>query len=216
MKSVLVVGLGRFGRHLAMKFTELRDEVMVVDIDESRVNALASQVTSAQIGDCTDERTLQTLGVRNFDLCFVCIGSHFQASLEITSLLKEMGAQYVISKADRDIHAKFLLRNGADEVIYPEKEMANRTAMRLSAGHAFGYIEWSEDYCLAEILPPKGWFGKSIREVGVRTEYRVSIIAIKDANGFSQTPDASHVFTEGDHLYIAGGKKDVAKVMARS
>lgn len=216
MKSILVIGLGRFGRHLALKFAELRDEVMVADIDEERVNALAPLVTSAQIGDCTDERVLETLGVRNFDLCFVCIGSHFQSSLEITSLLKEMGAAKVISKADRDIHAKFLLRNGADEVIYPEKEVANRTAIRHSAGHAFDYIEWAEDYCIAEVQPLKNWIGKSIREVAVRTEYKVGIIAIKGRNGFSQTPDASYVFNDSDHLIISGGKKDIVKLLNRT
>jgi trk system potassium uptake protein TrkA len=216
MKSILVIGLGRFGRHLALKFAELRDEVMVVDNDEARVNDLAPLVTSAQIGDCTDERVLETLGVRNFDICFVCIGSHFQSSLEVTSLLKEMGAARVIAKADRDIHAKFLLRNGADEVIYPEKEVANRTAIRHSAGHAFDYIEWAEDYCIAEVQPLKGWLGKSIREVAVRTEYKVGIIAIKGRNGFSQTPDAGYVFTEIDHLIISGGKKDVVKLLNRT
>ncbi len=216
MKSILVIGLGRFGRHLAMKFAELRDEVMVVDTDEERVNALAPLVTSAQIGDCTDERVLDTLGVRNFDICFVCIGSHFQSSLEVTSLLKEMGAARVISKADRDIHAKFLLRNGADEVIYPEKEVANRTAIRHSAGHAFDYIEWAEDYCIAEVQPLKGWIGKSIREVAVRTEYKVGIIAIKGRSGFSQAPDAGYVFSDSDHLIIAGGKKDVVKLLNRT
>jgi len=216
MKSILVIGLGRFGRHLALKFAELRDEVMVVDTNEDRVNSLTPMVTSAQIGDCTDERVLETLGVRNFDLCFVCIGNHFQSSLEITSLLKEMGAVRVIAKADRDIHAKFLLRNGADEVIYPEKEVANRTAIRHSAGHAFDYIEWAEDYCIAEVPPLRNWIGRSIREMAVRTEYKVGIIAVKKRSGFSQTPDANYVFSEGEHLVIAGGKKDVVKLLSKT
>ena len=216
MKSILVIGLGRFGRHLAMKFADLRDEVMVVDIDEARINVLALLVTSAQIGDCTDERVLETLGVRNFDVCFVCIGGNFQSSLEITSLLKDMGAARVIATAGRDIHAKFLLRNGADEVIYPEKEMACRAAIKHSAGHAFDYIEWVEDYCIAEISPLKNWLGRSIREVAVRTEYKVGIIAIKGRNGFSQTPEAGHVFVEDEHLVIAGSKKDVGKLLSRS
>lgn len=216
MKSILIIGLGRFGRHLAMKFAELRDEVMAVDTDEERVNALAPLVTSAQIGDCTDQRVLEALGVRNFDLCFVCIGSHFQSSLEITSLLKEMGAARVIAKADRDIHAKFLLRNGADEVIYPEKEVANRTAIKHSAGHAFDYIEWAEDYCIAEVPPLRSWLGKSIREVAVRTEYKVGIIGVKGRNGFSQTPEAGYMFSESDHLIIAGSKKDVIRLLNKT
>lgn len=216
MKSILVIGLGRFGRHLAAKFADVRDEVMVVDIEEEKVNAVAPLVTSAQIGDCTDERVMETLGVRNFDICFVCIGGNFQASLEITSLLKDMGAKRIVAKAGRDIHAKFLLRNGADEVIYPEKEMACRTAMKHSAGHAFDYIEWAEDYSIAEISPLRGWIGKSIREVAVRTEYKVGIIAIKGRNGISQTPEAGHVFVEDEHLFIAGSKRDVGKLLSRS
>ncbi len=216
MKSILVIGLGRFGRHLAMKFAELRDEVMVADIDEARINAIAPLVTSAQIGDCTDERVIDTLGVRNFDICFVCIGGNFQASLEITSLLKDKGAARVIARAGRDIHAKFLLRNGADEVIYPERDMACRTAIKHSAGHAFDYIEWSEDYCIAELSPLRGWIGRSIREIAVRTEYKVGIIAIKGRSGFSQTPEAGHVFVEDEHLVIAGSKKDVGRLLSRS
>ncbi len=216
MKSVLIIGLGRFGRHLAMKFAELRDEVMVVDTDEAKVDALAPLVTSAQIGDCTDERVLETLGVRNFDICFVCIGNHFQSSLEITSLLKDMGAARVISKADRDIHAKFLLRNGADEVIYPEKEVANRAAIKYSAGHAFDYIEWAEDYCIAEMTPLKSWISKTIREVAVRTEYKVGILGIKGRGELSKAPEAGHVFTEGEHLIIAGNKRDVGKLLSRA
>lgn len=121
MKSVLIIGIGRFGRHLARKFVELGNEVMIVDIEEEKMSEIVSIVTTAQIGDCTNVDVLKSLGVRNFDICFVCIGDNFQASLEITSLLKELGAKHVVSKANREIHAKFLLRNGADDVVYPEK-----------------------------------------------------------------------------------------------
>ena len=124
MKSVLIVGIGRFGRHLAKKFVELGNEVMIVDNDEEKISELIPIVTTAQIGDCTNEEVLRSLGVRNFDICFVCIGNNFQSSLEVTSLLKELGAKHVISKANREIHAKFLLRNGADVVVYPEKDLA--------------------------------------------------------------------------------------------
>lgn len=129
MRSMLVIGIGRFGKHLAAKLAELGNEVMVVDQDEERVGGILDAVTTAQIGDCMDEAVLRSLGVRNFDVCFVCIGNNFQSSLEITSLLKELGAKHVVSKTDREIHAKFLLRNGADEVIFPERDMAQRAAV---------------------------------------------------------------------------------------
>ena len=141
MKSILIIGLGRFGRHLCRKFMSLDNEVMIVDRDEAAVSALADEVTSAQIADCTDENALRALGVKNFDLCFVCIGSDFASSLLITSMLKEMGAARVVAKAARDVHAKLLLRNGADEVVYPERDSAERLATRLSARNVFDYIE---------------------------------------------------------------------------
>ena len=124
MKSILVIGLGRFGRHLAIKLTELGNEVMVVDTNEDAVDKITGIVTRAHIGDCMDEDVLRSLGVSNFDICFVCISNNFQSSLEITSLLKDLGAPYVVSKTDRDIHAKFLLKIGADDGIYPGRDMA--------------------------------------------------------------------------------------------
>ena len=141
MRSILIIGLGRFGKHLALKLMELGNEVMIVDKDEDVVNKLASQVTRALVGDCMEEGVLESLGVSNFDLCFVCISDDFQSSLEITSILKELGAPCVISKTDRDIHAKFLLKIGADHVIYPERDMAQRAAFKYSAKNAFDYIE---------------------------------------------------------------------------
>ena len=162
MKSVLIVGIGRFGRHLAKKFVELGNEVMIVDNDEEKISELIPIVTTAQIGDCTNEEVLRSLGVRNFDICFVCIGNNFQSSLEVTSLLKELGAKHVISKANREIHAKFLLRNGADEVVYPEKDLAEKTATKYSANNVFDYIELTDEYSIFEIPPMKSWIGKKI------------------------------------------------------
>lgn len=120
MKSILLIGLGRFGRHIAENLYELKHQVMAVDKKEDRVNAVLDFVTNAVIGDSTNEEFLKSLGVGNYDICMVCIGDDFQSSLETTSLLKELGAKKVVSRAARDVHAKFLLRNGADEVVYPE------------------------------------------------------------------------------------------------
>lgn len=133
MKNILIIGIGRLGRHLAEKLTELNNSVMIVDKDENIINELAPRFTNAMIGDCTKEGVLRSLGVNNFDICFVTISDNFQSSLEITSLLKELGAKYVVSKANRDLQAKFLLRNGADEVVYPERDIAEKLAIRHNA-----------------------------------------------------------------------------------
>ena len=141
MKSVLLIGLGRFGRHMAAKLQELHHEVLAVDKNEERVNDALDLVTHAQIGDSTSEAFIASLGVRNFDLCVVAIGDDFQSSLETTALLKEQGARFVLSRAARDVHAKFLLRNGADDVVYPERETASWAAVRYSSDHIFDYIQ---------------------------------------------------------------------------
>lgn len=141
MKSVLLIGLGRFGRHMAQRLHDLHHEVLAVDLNEERVNAALPFVTNAQIGDGTNEQFVSSLGVRNFDLCVVTIGDNFQSSLETTALLKECGAPFVVARATRDVHAKFLLRNGADDVIYPEKQMGSWAAVRYTADHIFDYVK---------------------------------------------------------------------------
>lgn len=140
-KSVLLIGLGRFGYHMAERMQELKDEVLGVDIDEDKVEQCLSCLTSAQIADATDENFIRTLGVRNFDVCVVAIGDNFQASLEVTALLKDFGAQFVVSRAAGEIHAKFLLRNGADQVIYPERDMARHAAVKYSANHVLDFFQ---------------------------------------------------------------------------
>ena len=148
MKSILLIGLGRFGRHIAIKLHELRHQVMAVDWREECVEAALPYVTSAQIGDSKNEEFMASLGVRNFDVCIVAIGDDFQSSLETTSLLKDLGARFVVARAARDVHAKFLLRNGADEVVYPEKQLAAWTAIRYSSDHIFDYIELNADHAI--------------------------------------------------------------------
>ena len=148
MKSILIIGLGRFGTHLCQDLARLDNEIMIVDKDEASLEDLLPLVVSAKIGDCTNEKVLKSLGVGNFDYCFVCIGENFQSSLEITSLLKDLGAKYVVSKANRDIHAKFLLRNGADEVIYPDRDIAEKVAVRFSANQVFDYVELGNNFSI--------------------------------------------------------------------
>ncbi len=213
MKSMLVIGVGRFGKHLALKLTELGNEVLIIDRDEDAVNKLAPLVTSARIGDCMEPDVMQSLGVDNFDCCFVCISEDFQSSLEITCMLKEMGAPFVVSKADRDIHAKFLLKVGADEIIYPERDMAQRAAMRFSAKNAFDYIELAPDYAIMEMKAPDSWAGKTILDVDVRNKFGVNIIGLKINGKVEPVTDAKHAFAIGEHLLVAGAKRDIIRLM---
>lgn len=213
MKSILIIGMGRFGHHLCRKMLELHNEVMVVDEKEEVLEDILPLVTDAKIADCTKVEVLKSLGVSNFDICYVCIGTNFQSSLEITSLLKECGAKYVVSKATRDIQAKFLLRNGADEVAFPDRDLAERLAVLHSANHVYDYIEVSEEYSIFEIPVAAGWVGKSIKEVNFRAKYNVSILGIKKADVTTMLPKVEHVFTKEEHLMVIGKKEDIDKVL---
>ena len=179
MKSILLIGLGRFGRHIAMKLDELNHQVMAIDRNEERVDAILPYVTNAQIGDATKEGFIESLGVRNFDVCIVAIGDNFQSSLEATSLLSELGAKYVVSRAARDVHAKFLLKNGADEVIYPEKQMAEWAAIRYSADHILDYVELDDEHAIFEISVPENWVGRTVGQLDIRNKHNINIMAFK-------------------------------------
>lgn len=216
MKSILIIGLGRFGSHLCRNLSELYNEIMIVDQDESKLEDLLPYVVDAKIGDCTNEKVLKSLGVSNFDLCFVCIGNTFQSSLEITSLLKDLGAKYVVSKANRDIHAKFLLRNGADEVIYPDRDIAEKVAVRFSANHVFDYVELGNGFSIYEISPLPEWLGRTILDVNVRSIYNTNIIGVKTAKGsMLLTPGPDYVFNQDEHLMVIGHQKDVEQIIKK-
>ncbi len=214
MKSILLIGLGRFGATMAMKLHELKHEVMAIDISEERINAILPYVTSAQIGDCTNEQYMSSIGVRNFDLCVVAIGDNFQSSLETTALLKDLGAKFVLSRANRDIHAKFLLRNGADQVVYPEKEMAIRSAVRYSSDNIFDYIELTPDHSIYEVPVPSSWVDKSIVQINVRNKYHISILAVKLGQELSSLPGADYVFLGTETLVIMGANTDIKKFLS--
>lgn len=211
MKSILLIGLGRFGRHAAEKLNELNHQVMAIDKCEDRVDAVLPFVTNAQIGDSTNEDFMSSLGVRNYDVCIVTIGDDFQSSLETTSLLKELGAQFVVSRAARDVHAKFLLRNGADEIVYPEKQLATWTAIRYSSEHIFDYIELDDDCAIFEIAVPKPWCGKTVGELDIRRRHSINIMAVK-RNGkldLNITPDT--VLHGLDTMLVLGNEKEIHK-----
>lgn len=213
MKSILIIGMGRFGRHLCQNMVRLGNEVMIVDEVEENLEEMLPYVVSAKIGDCTNEAVLKSLGVDNFDICFVCIGTNFQSSLEITSMVKEMGGRYVVSKANRDIHAKFLLRNGADEVIYPDRDIAEKLAVRYSANHVFDYVELTDDYSMYEIPPLKTWIGKSIKELSIRNKYNINILGTKRENEVKMMPGPDHVIAADEHLMVIGQSKDVDVIL---
>lgn len=209
MKSILIIGLGRFGRHMAKKFSEQNNDVMAIDINEERINNVLSVVTNALIGDATNEQFMETIGVRDFDLCVVAIGDNFQSSLETTALLKDLGAKFVLARASRDVHAKFLLRNGADDVIYTEKETAERLAVKYGSDNIFNYIELNDEYSIYEIAVPSSWLNKSILKVNVRSKYGISILATKQGNNIYPLPKPEHVFTDSESLMILGKNEDV-------
>ena len=211
MKSILIIGLGRFGRHMAKKFSEQNNDVMAIDINEERINNVLSVVTNALIGDATNEQFMETIGVRDFDLCVVAIGDNFQSSLETTALLKDLGAKFILARASRDVHEKFLLRNGADDVIYTEKETAERLAVKYGSDNIFNYIELNDEYSIYEIAVPSSWLNKSILKVNVRSKYGISILATKQGNNIFPLPKPEHVFTDSESLMILGKNEDVSR-----
>ena len=213
MKSVLLVGLGRFGRYVAQTLNDLGNEVLAIDKDEARVNAALKYVTSAQIGDSTNERFIESLGVRNFDLCIVTIGDDFQRSLETTSLLKDHGAPFVLARAAEDSHAKFLLRNGADDVVYLEKQMASWTAVTYSNDNIFDYMELTDDYAIYETSVPASWVGKTVIELNVRQKHSINILGTKRSGTLIPLSGATHVFVADETLLILGERKDMHKFL---
>ena len=213
MKSVLIVGLGRFGQHLCRMMVKLKNEVMVIDVKEDNVEAMMPFVTNGQIGDCTNVEVLKSIGVNNFDICFVCIGTNFQSSLEITSLLKENGAKYVVSKATRDIQAKFLLRNGADEIIYPELEVASNIAVSESSDSIFDCIRLTADYSIYELAPMKRWLGRSLKELNFRVKYNLTVIAAMRDGVVRPNLSPDYLFKEEEHLLVLGRIEDIRRVV---
>ena len=211
MKNILLIGLGRFGRHIALQLNKLGHEVMAVDSNEERVNEILPIVTNAQIGDSTNTEFLKSLGIGNFDVCIVTIGGNFQNSLETTSLLKELGAKLVVSRAERDVQEKFLLRNGADEVIYPEKQVANWAAIRYTADHIRDYIEVDEAHAIFEVEVPEGWIGKTVGELDIRRKYSINIMATKENGKINMAVSPETVLTNNITLLVLGAYKELQK-----
>ena len=206
MKSILLIGVNRFGSLLANQFSKHGHEIMAIDKNEDRVNAILPVVTDAQIGDSTNEAFLRSLGVNNYDVCIVTIGGDFQSSLETTSLLKELGGKMVVSRADRDVQAKFLLRNGADEVIIPEKQIAQWAAIRYGSEHVLDYLKLDDDHAIYEVPVPKDWIGKSIAKMDVRKKFGINILGVKE-NGKMNLSVTPETVLSGDKSILVLGKQ---------
>ena len=210
MKQVLIIGVGQFGIHIAKRMEELHCEVMAVDREEDRINEVLPYVTNAQIGDSTNEEFLRSLGVGNYDVCFVALGSLFQSSLETTSLLKELGAKKVISRATNDVQMKFLLRNGADEVVYPEKHMALRIATKYASDSILDFIHLDNSYSIYELKVPKDWYNKTLSQIDIRRKFKINVLTIKRGEEvFIPAPDT--VIEADDIAFIIGELKDIQK-----
>ena len=211
MKSILLIGVGRFGRHIIRKLNAMNHQVMAVDHDEDRIQDVLSSVTSAQIGDSTNEEFLSSLGISNFDACIVTIGDDFQNSLDTVYLLKELGARKVIARASREIQEKFLLRNGADEIVYPEKQMAAWTAIRCASDHVLDYIELDDDYSIYELAIPKGWCGKTILELDIRKKYNINILGIREYGKLNMNITPKTILNSSKSMLVLGNEKIIEK-----
>lgn len=211
MKQILLIGLGRFGRHIAAELYDLGHQVMAIDDKEERLDEVMSYVTGGQIGDSTNAAFLESLGVRNYDVCIVTIASDFQASLETAYLLKELGAKYVVSRAQDDVQEKFLIRNGADEVVYPEKQLAKWAAIRFSSDHILDYIALDDDHAIYEVDLPEAWAGETVGEMDIRRKYGINIMGVKRDGklNLSVTPETQ--FVAEDTILVLGSYKNLQK-----
>ncbi len=212
MKSVLIIGAGQFGTHIAKRMEELRCEVMAVDINEDCINEIMPYVTNAKIGDGTSEAFLRNLGINDYDVCFVTLGRHFQSSLEATSLLSELGAKKVISRATNDVQMKFLLRNGADEVVYPEMQTARRIATKYASDNILDFFPLEKDYYIYELKVPKAWHGRSIVQIDVRKRFNINILTIK-RRGEVLVPTAETVIEPDDVAFVLGEYENVQRAL---
>ncbi len=179
MKSILVIGMGRFGRHCVRTLVNLGHDVMALDLSEEKLGPILDVATNCQIGDSTDEEFMRTIGIGDFDVTIVSIGDNFQSSLETTYLVKKLGCPLVVARASREVHAEFLKRNGADKVVYPEKQMAIWTAITYSSEHIFDYIQLDSKHSIYEYDIPKKWIGKSVIDLNIRQKYGINVLAIK-------------------------------------
>ena len=215
MKSFLIIGMGSLGNHLCEELSKNSCEIMIADINPLKVENTCTSVVTARVCDCTNRAVLESLGVEDFDVCFVCIEDYFQACLVITDLLKELGAKKVISKASNEIHTKFLLRNGADSVIYPDKDTARTLAISEVSDNIFDCIPLTDEYFIYEISPDAKWSGKTLKELNLRAGYKLNVLAVKRNGVVDPMPYADHVISADEHLVVLGRAEDIKKINSR-
>ncbi len=212
MKSFIVIGAGKFGHFFCQYLSREDAEIMIVDGDEDKLSDMLSYVSSAKVGDCTRRDVVKGLGVEDFDEAVVCVPESFQNSLQIVDLLNEFGAKSITAVASTEIQAKFLLKNGADHIVFPDRDMSERLAVSIANDSIFDFLKLSDDHGIYEIIPPKRWLEQSVLAVDVRRRYHVNIIAVKTPAGRIFIPGPDYVFNSEDHLLIFGKDHDIEKL----
>ena len=216
MKSVLIIGMGRMGRHLAKKMHQLGNDVMIVDNNPAIIESLSDRFTDSSICDCTNESVIESLGVDNFDVCFVTIGEDFQASLVITSLLKKHGARRIVAKTNQDIQAELLRIIGADEIVYPEVDIAEKLAVRYNANNIFDFVPLTDEYSIYELPILPAWAGHTLVELNIRRKYQINIIAVKNGMNLDANLGADYRFRPDDHIIVIGRSNEVFKLASKA
>ena len=212
MKQFAVIGCGRFGSSVARTLYSLGYDVLAIDRNEDVIQAIADSVTHAVQADATDEASIKSLGIRNFDVAVVTIGSDIQSSILITLIVKELGVKYVIAKAQNELHGKVLYKSGADRVVFPERDMGVRVAHNLVSSNILDYIELAPDYSIMEIAALSEWEGKSLAEINMRGKYGINVMAIKHGAEINISPAASDRIHREDILVVVGNNDDLQKL----
>ncbi len=204
MKSYVVIGLGRFGREIAVRLFACGEEVLAIDTDEQLIDKIADRVTRAVAADARDRDVLEKLGVENFDRAVVAIGSDLAASALITMNLKSLNVPFILCKAHDDTHREILERLGADRVVIPERIVADQLALGMTHVGVMEYIELSDEYGIVEMEPLKDWIGKTIRELELRTRYGVNVIALRVEDDIRIPPDIDKPITQDIIMVVLG------------
>ncbi|HLR33943.1 MAG TPA: TrkA family potassium uptake protein [Tissierellales bacterium] len=212
MERIIIIGCGRFGLNVAKTLYGLGNEVMVVDINEEKIKEIANNVTHAVQADVMDEFILNKLGISDFDVAIISIGSNLEASIMATLMAKELGVKKVIAKARSEAHGKILSKIGADKIIFPERDMGIRLAHNLVSANILDFIELSPEYSIVEIVAMKGWKNKKLKELHLPTEYGINVMAIKRGKNINVSPYADDIIEEGDILVVIGNTKDIRRV----
>lgn len=214
MKTFVVIGLGRFGTTIARQLSVLGNEVIAIDRDEARVNAIADDVTHAVAADIRDEDILRRIGVQECDCAIVSFASSLQDNILVTLLLKELGVKRVIAKACSDMHVRVLQKVGADQIVFPEYDMGARLARILSSGRMIDYVDIGGEYKVAEIRCPSSWSGKNLRQLSLRSRYSINVLLIKTGDGGEKliNPGADYEVRTDDVMVVMGLDKDIAEI----